>query len=379
MLHLDLGTSQPLRMSSEKMSQATVADTASPDSTLYPKITTHVDDIVENLRHLNSDPEKPESEVVLEPIPIIGTVKLHGTHADIVIHSDDTITFQSRNLIHLSTTKDNQGFAAAMSTRTKALLGLRDLYLTRWRELNPTSTLEESSPVIIAGEWIGTKIQRGVAIAQLSRRFVIVSIKINDQWERDEDYSDISLPDHDIYNASRAGIYHATLYPGDVPRTLAEVERLAEEVAAICPFAATFGIEGEGEGLVWKLAPQHYNADPTLWFKTKGGRFKPTFFRPPRKTVSVDTVEESRRAAAAVAAVWCSEQRMEQGWEVLLEKGIERDMEGLGEWLKWVQHDILIEERGDIKKNSVDDAALKIEIAKIGKVWYLGMLRDTRV
>jgi hypothetical protein len=365
------------KMSSSKISQETVADTSSTDSTLYPKITTHVDEVVATLRQLYRDPEQPESGVVLDPIPIIGTVKLHGTHADIVIHSDDTITFQSRNMTSLSTAKDNQGFAAAMSHKTKALPQLKDLYLSRWRELNPTSALDASLPIIIAGEWIGEKIQKGVAISQLSRRFVVVSVNINNLWQRDQDYSGICLPNHDIYNASRAGVFHATLYPEDIQRTVTAVERLAEEVAARCPFAATFGIHGEGEGLVWKLSPQRYNTNPALWFKTKGGKFKPTFFRLPKKILSLDTVEEKRKAAAAVGESWCSEQRMEQGWDGLREKGVERDVKGLGEFLKWVQHDILVEEQAYIKRHKVDESHLKLEVGKIGKVWYLARLEKS--
>jgi hypothetical protein len=374
MSRTDPADSQLLNMFTSKTSQATVTDTGSTDSTLYPKITTHVDEVIATLRQLNRDPEQPGLEVVLHPIPIIGTVKLHGTHADIVIHSDHTITFQSRNLTNLSTAKDNQGFAAAMSQNTQALSQLKDLYLSRWRELSPTSALDESLPVIIAGEWIGEKIQKGVAIAQLSRRFVIVSININSRWQRDQDYSGISLPNHDIYNASRAGVFNATLYPEDIQRTVTEVERLAEEVAARCPFAATFDRHGEGEGLVWKLAPRQYNSNPALWFKTKGGKFKPTFFRPPKKTTNIDTVEEKRKAAAAVAEIWCSEQRMEQGWDVLREKGVERDMKGLGEFLKWVQQDILVEEQAYIKRHEVDKPQLNIEIGRLGRVWYLARL-----
>jgi hypothetical protein len=179
---MDPADPQLLNMLTSKTSQATVTDTSSTDSTLYPQITTHVDEVIATLRQLNRDPEEPGLEVFLHPIPIIGTVKLHGTYADIVTHSDDTITFQSRNLTNLSTAKDNQGFAAAMSQNTQALSQPKDLYLSRWRELNPTSALDESLPVIIAGEWIGEKIQTGVAIAQLSRRFVVVSININNRW-----------------------------------------------------------------------------------------------------------------------------------------------------------------------------------------------------
>jgi hypothetical protein len=367
------GGLQPLTMSLPKSPQATVTDTADVETTLYPKITTDIHQVVAILRGLNRDPEKPGPNVPLDPIPIIGTVKLHGTHADILVHSDNTITFQSRNLTDLSTTKDNQGFAAAMAPKTAVLLALRDLYLARWKELNPNSAPNESAPVIIAGEWIGTKIQRYVAIAQLSRRFVIVSVNINNAWQRDQDYSDISLPQHDIYNVSKVGVYHATLYPEDIKRTASEIQRLAEEVAAKCPFAASFGIEGEGEGVVWKLEPEAYNGDPRLWFKSKGGKFKPTFFRAPKKPNT--PVKEKRKVAAERAAAWCSEQRMEQACDVMREKG----MKGLGEWLEWIQNDVLIEEKGEIERGGMDEKELKIEIAKIGRVWYAGMLEGADV
>ncbi|OAL48933.1 hypothetical protein IQ07DRAFT_512737 [Pyrenochaeta sp. DS3sAY3a] len=345
---------------------------SSAESNLYPKITNHITDVVKTLQHINRNPDHPEEEVHLDPIPLIGTIKLHGTHADILIHPNNTIVFQSRNVANLAPEKDNQGFATAMSKKTKILLRLRDLYLARWAHLNPTSSLDPTHPVLIAGEWIGQSIQSHVAIAQLTKRFVIISIHINGSWQPDTDYSGISLPAHDIYNISRAGIYHGTLYPSDPARTAADLEPVAERIAAHCPFAATFGVHGAGEGLVWKPASAPYNGTPALWFKTKGGRFKPTFARPPKKSMSFDTVAAHRALAADVAGVWCSAQRLEQGWDVLREKGVERGMRAIGEYLKWVQADVLGEERGFIEKYGVHEGQLKLEIAKIAKAWFVG-------
>lgn len=345
-------------------------------STLYPKITTHIPEIIEQLRRLNREPVHPEANITVDPVPFIGTVKLHGTHADILVYPDNRIVFQSRNITGLSVAKDNQGFAATMSEKTNAIIGLRDMYLARWKELNPGTTLEEDLPVVIAGEWIGEKIQKDVAIAQLSRRFVIVSINLNGVWQKDEEYSNISLPDHDIYNASRAGIFHTTLHPDDYESTVSEVEHMTEEVAAHCPFAATFGISGLGEGIVWKPVPRQYNGDTSLWFKSKGGKFKPTYFRIPRQNEGTDANKERRKTAAAMAVAWCSQQRLEQGWDVLREKGVERDVKALGDFLKWIQHDILEEEKSHINEHGVDEASLKIEIAKIAKPWYRAKLRD---
>ncbi|KAF2126953.1 hypothetical protein P153DRAFT_368974 [Dothidotthia symphoricarpi CBS 119687] len=346
------------------------------ESTLYPKITNHITDIIKTLQHLNQNPENLEEEVHLEPISIVGMVKLHGTHADVLVYNDDSIVFQSRNIVHLQTSKDNQGFAKAMSSKTKTLLRLRNLYIARWTQLNPSATLDPTHPVLIAGEWIGSNIQKGVAISQLSKRFVIVSVNINGKWVRDSDYIAITVPNQDIYNVSRGGRFRATLYPDDPQRTQTELEIMAEQVAARCPFAATFGVDGEGEGLVWKLAPAQYNANPALWFKTKGGKFKPTFAHPPKK--QSETEEEKRHVAAAAAEIWCSEQRLEQGWDILREKSFEQGMRGLGEFLKWMQRDILVEEKTYIVEHKVDEAMLRIEIAKIAKPWFMAQIASSR-
>ncbi|KAI4672980.1 uncharacterized protein J4E78_001483 [Alternaria triticimaculans] len=353
-----------------------MANTDPAQSTLYPKITTHIPEIIEQLRRMNRDPAHPQANITVDPVPFVGTVKLHGTHADILVYPNNRIVFQSRNLVGLSVEKDNQGFAATMSEKNKVIMGLRDMYLERWKELNPSKTVKEDLPVVVAGEWIGEKIQKDVAIAQLSRRFVIVSVNINGTWQKDEEYSDISLPAHGIYNASRAGIFHAKLYPDDYERTVSEIERMTEEVAAHCPFASSFGIYGLGEGIVWKPVAPQYNADTSLWFKSKGGKFKPTFFRVPKPHEGSDIVKERRKAAATVAVAWCSQQRLDQGWDVLREKGVQRGVRALGDFLKWIQHDILEEEKGHIKEHGVDEAALKIEIAKIAKPWYRAKLRE---
>jgi hypothetical protein len=337
------------------------------ESTLYPKITNHVHEVIKTLKRQKRDRKHSDGSVHLEPIPIIGTVKLHGTHADIIIGNDNTITLQSRNKVNLLPTADNYEFAATMSKKTESLLRLRDRLIARWKNLNPTTTLDTTTSITIAGEWIGTKIMRDVAISNLSRRLVIISTKINGLWVPDSDYSSIEVPEDNIYNISRGGIYHSMLYPEEPQKTISELEQLAENVAAQCPFAKSFGVIGEGEGLVWKLIP--YISDPALWFKTKGGKFKPTFTPVPKKMPpDAATTWEN---VVELAKAWCGEQRLEQGWDYLREMGIERNMKGIGQFLKWVQQDILKEEKGYIKEHSIDDGFLRQAIIGIAKPWYL--------
>jgi hypothetical protein len=339
------------------------------ESMLYPKITNHIKEVVKSLRYDLRDPEHPEIEPKLGPIPIIGTVKLHGTHADIIISGNDTITLQSRNNANLLTTADNQGFATAMAKKHDTILQLRDKFIARWSEVNQGKTLAADIPVTIAGEWIGEKIQKGVAIAQLSKRFVIISVKINGEWVLDEDYGHIEAPEDGFYNISRGGIYRSTLYPDDQQRTINDLEPLAEKIAARCPFAESFGVVGEGEGLVWKLVP--YISNSTLWFKTKGGKFKPTFTPAPKKPITDSDAVAKKEAATEVARAWCSEMRMEQGWDFLREKNIPQNMKGIGGFLKWVQQDILVEEKGYIGEHKIDEGLLRMEIIAIAKPWFL--------
>jgi hypothetical protein len=341
---------------------------ASPESTLYPKITNHLVEIIKTLKY-KLNPENNE-DVILEPIPIVGTVKLHGTHADILIYGDNDIVLQSRNKPKLLATADNQGFAAAMAQKTSTILHLRNQLVSRWQQLHPNQNLDKG-PITIAGEWIGEKIQKGVAIAQLSKRFVIISTKINGSWVTDTDYSDVEAPDHEIYNVCRGGVYHSTLFPEDPQRTMKELEPLADKIAARDPFAESFGVIGEGEGLVWKLVP--YIHDSSLWFKTKGGKFKPTFTPAPKKSAG-DNEGQQHEAAAAVAKAWTSEQRLAQGIEYLREKGIKRDMKGIGVFLRWMQTDILIEEKRYIVENEISESILRMEIIAIAKPWYLARL-----
>ena len=86
---------------------------------------------------------------------------------------------------------------------------------------------------MFAGEWIGEKIQKGVAIAKLSRRFVIVSMKVNGRWVPDSLYMDIEAPAEGIYNIARGGFYNAYMHGNDLEVSVKELGDLAEEVVSL--------------------------------------------------------------------------------------------------------------------------------------------------
>jgi hypothetical protein len=342
------------------------------ESTLYPKITDKLGDVRQLLIQagvvtVQRGEGEETASVTYSPntFDIVGTVKLHGTHADIVVHTDDRTTFQSRNKEMLTKERDNCGFVAAMESQNAAILGLRDRYHERFCELNPEEPIDRSKPLLLAGEWIGQGIQKGVAITQLPRTFVIVSASINGTWLPDTVYADIHDEEHNIYHISRAGFYHTTLNLNNLPESLHSLNEITAKVENRCPFAATFDIHGKGEGIVWKFSL--YPSHSQLWFKVKVTDFQATASAPtdPAKIAKLGV-------AAAFAARVVTEVRLEQAWDYLAEMGIKRDNTATGQFLKWLCNDVRVEEKTEIETRGIDGKALNGAIGKLAKPWFLG-------
>jgi hypothetical protein len=77
-------------------------------TTLSPKITGKLDEFISSISMYPSFSET-------ETIPMVGTVKLHGAHADVVVHSDSSISIQSRNQLHLTAANDIYGMYAFLT------------------------------------------------------------------------------------------------------------------------------------------------------------------------------------------------------------------------------------------------------------------------
>ncbi|KAF9739801.1 hypothetical protein PMIN01_02435 [Paraphaeosphaeria minitans] len=223
----------------------------------------------------------PEEKPVIGLISIVGTVKLHGTHADILISSDNTIALQSRNNAVLLETADNLGFAKSMSTKRPDILRLRDQFL------------------------LGSGSARRSKKVSFSRRLVIISAKINGSWVADVDYADIEAPEDDIYNISRGGTYRSMLYPEEPQRTIDELEPPANTIAA-----------------------QSFCSN----FKIKGGRFKPTFTPTPKSRQWTKQRSERLRAQCKSSDVLPS--------CVLVAVTVMRKLSALLPAMRWIPHDI---------------------------------------
>jgi len=340
-------------------------------STLFPKITGRVDELIENYTYKfgTSHPT----------IKLTGTVKLHGTHADIVIESDNTVRIQSRNRLSLDIEHDNYNVAASLLPLQKVILELKDRAVDKWRQLNSPEELEEDEPVILAGEWIGPGVQKKVAIANLPQRcFVILAVSVNGEWQDGEEYAKIHNEAAGIYNISRGGFYREVLDFKD-PETLDRCkEKLmghTMEVEKQCPFAKSFGISGIGEGIVWK-AQYPLSQDPRFWLKTKG---------PEHAHTQTDKLKKDEMKAGAsvraktFAEAAVGEMRLQQAWDYLGEMGIKRVKSATQAFNQWLVKDVEVEEKKGILDMEIDKVALKKAIGVIGRTWYFKKLGEYEV
>ncbi|KAK5084902.1 hypothetical protein LTR24_007390 [Lithohypha guttulata] len=326
---------------------------AGQNGNLFPKISGKHQDFLASLQKLKSEGKLPPI------LDLEGTTKLHGMHADIVydLHepltdsaaSKQPILFQSRNRI-CEPDENQQGWPRDVAQFPDALIYLQTRILARFAEKNPDKTVNRAFPLIVAGEWIGGRVQRDVGLAQLSNRFVILSIQINGLWQKDEDYGDIEAARAGIYSVFRAQqtkLKFDTSNITDANPALFEMQRLADTVELSCPFAAAFGVQNSrGEGVVWKPGVPSARADAKYWLKTKGPIFGKENRIDPAK-IKADTARNLTIGDAATR--WVTPRRVEQGFEYLNEMNVDPNRQTcIKEFINWVVNDVMVEEARDI-------------------------------
>jgi hypothetical protein len=161
----------------------------------------------------------------------IGTVKLHGTNITIVytLSNRETPQFQSRNQI-ITPTKDNMGAAAFLSKAP-----LRPLI----DEIMRIYEQEDFTEVLIAGEWAGEGIHKGIALSSLPRFYAIFNIRIDGHWVDLRKYKTVHSPEHRIYNIMNFTTYSKDIdFQTDTSDIIAEMENLTNVVASKCPVGA---------------------------------------------------------------------------------------------------------------------------------------------
>jgi hypothetical protein len=308
-----------------------------------------------------------------KPIPTLkfrGTVKLHGTNAGIVYDvASDTFTYQSRER-ELSLTSDNAGFMLHQM-RNEGIW--RDVANQAIREIFVPA--QPITKVAIFGEWCGSGIQKGVALTQLPKMFVVFAVKVifedeTTKWLPIGEF-DIHYEEDKVFNIDTFQTYEIDVDFNHPELAQNKMIEITEEVEKECPVGKHFGVSGIGEGVVWTCVSDGWN-DSGTWFKVKGEKHSVSKVR----TLAAVDVEAVANLKAFVDSV-VTEARLEQGLDNLVREQLKQvEMTSMGDFIRWVYNDVLKEETDTIVANGIDPKKLGGAVANMARPWFVKKVNE---
>lgn len=276
--------------------------------------------------------------------------KLHGTNGCVVVNRDGEIAVQSRNRF-LSYQSDNCGFYAWVMERKEAFLDIAKS-LFKWIE-------DEFDTVYIYGEFAGKNVQKGTAISELEKSFFIFdAVTLNSREKTKKNL--VMLKSQKLYNIfnviERQDRVITIVVDFNHPEnSIDTIEKFTQEVEDRCPVAASFGIDGIGEGIVCK----GYYGNDVVMFKSKGEKYKVTKVNATTTAEEVDLTDINEFVEATV-----TDNRLNQGLDYLREMDKPILMKSAGDFIKWVMNDVFKEEADIIAAKKLNIPNLKKEISK---------------
>jgi hypothetical protein len=317
---------------------------------------------IRQFRHVLKELPYVLGENIPEVLQFQGSIKLHGTHADVVRHiqtdGNHIDVIQSRNRI-LSLESDNQGCFGFLTSKN-----WDDLF-QQVANIHGNTVL---SHIMICGEYCGEGIQNKVAICKLKKMFVIFAIKIDNQWVDMDKYKNVQCELESIYNILNFPLYEIELNTNDPEKAEEYMAKLTNQIDVECPFAkALAGISGPGEGVVWKCMMMPSSS--RLWFKTKGQTHCATMTRKPEVTK-----EETCNFMKTFLDCTLTEARLCQGIAYLIEMEYTIDIVSISTFIYWVTDDIIKEEMDIIEEHQLKNSEIKKAVSKIAGTWYRNRL-----
>jgi hypothetical protein len=288
------------------------------------------------------------------PYPILkfrGTAKLHGTNSAIVKFKDGHYEYESRERI-LSIKEDNNGFMMAMLNVDVASLfdGIK---------------FEEHCAIF--GEWCGKGIQKGMAISNLPKMWVIFAVKIDSVYQDMANYAHLKMEDKRIFNIMQFPGFEIEIDFNTPEIAQNRLQQLTLDVEAQCPIGKYFGVEGIGEGIVW----EYVKDKERFIFKVKGEKHQNSKVRT-LATVDVEAIQNLRDFAEYAV----TENRCKQGLDKMKELGVPLVLEHTGDYLRWIYNDVIKEEQDTIVKNQLEVKKLGGFISAKAKIFWMKYLND---
>lgn len=285
-----------------------------------------------------------------------GKIKLHGTNGGIRV-TKDTVVAQSRGR-DLFIDLDNAGFALWVESSK-----------SKWQEaFAPFDGFYES--VTFFGEWAGKGIQQSDAVTKLDSKYFFVFAIIADNDVFVDSYTIQSLTP-DLFDVL---VLPNLVEPFVLPfsntaavNTIVEgINKLVLEVGEQDPFIhEIFGVSGIGEGVVYtpySTTPIDRDTYSALTFKAKSEAH--------RVNKSKDAAKSVMEIPASVdefVTKFVTEPRLRQA---VSEIGGDIDKTRIGEFLKWVQQDIIKEGATELSEMGVDWKVVSGRVSKAAVAWF---------
>lgn len=280
-------------------------------------------------------------------VKFYGTVKAHGTNAAIRQDTADSeLLYQSRERV-ITPLDDNAGFAGYMESNLEDVSS----YIRRLRLM---FDVQDTSPILVYGEWCGGNIQKGVALSQLDKMFIVFAVRIgtelNTQWIRPniDRFDTVHATALKIYSINYFGHYSIDVDLNNPEIAQNKLVEITDAVEAECPIGKTFGVSGIGEGVVWFCDDPVYQAGSV--FKVKGEKHSASKVKT-TATIDVERVESLK----ALVDTLVTENRLNQMVGVLKDKeGLDVDPKNTGAFVRLVIADCVKEELDTIVENGFD-------------------------
>lgn len=312
----------------------------------------------------------------LPTVTFTGTVKLHGTNSSIGLTKEGTFWIQSRNRILYRKSeddenedKDNAGFAAYIRKDLDKYQGLLRVLLDQ----------HESDKIVVYGEWCGGNIQKGVALSELPKMFVLFGILSccgdKSQWLHSEVLAAICDADVNLYNIYQFPTFEVEVDFANPSAVSSILWDITSQVEKECPVGKYFGVSGVGEGVVWKGRSVFEDAEKSkTWiFKIKGETHQNTQSdkKASSKVISLEASEKQKRIDEFVEYA-VTGARLEQGWtELFVHPGITPTSKDIGTFIKWVYNDVIKEESDTLAENGLIAKDISKVISARAKDYFL--------
>lgn len=288
-----------------------------------------------------------------------GSTKLHGTNAGIRLEPDGTLVAQSRER-DLSIESDNAGFAAFV-VRNETLI-------REW--FQQETVLRGALVTVIFGEWCGGNIQKGVALNQLPKMFVPFASGNSEEIQLHEALCSLEDGAKEWNRTVVLDVFYVDVDFSDPEAASQSLTDMTLRVEERCPFAASRGVTGIGEGIVW--SPYGQLPDTLeyqrLLFKTKGEKHgNPATSQKVKIAVSAEKLADMAALVEKLLPQW----RLNQGLEQFAGRDVTR--EDTGAYLKWVSTDVFKEESDTIAISGFDAKVVMAEVSKAARRFFFSI------